>query len=292
MTKEEKKQSQDETPMDKMQRNAYLHSKGINPNAPMQLDLIFSDLLSRNDLRHIPNDCARSSLFTTRHRREPRKAMQQEKLFSYNESVELQYTGIELRAEDDELIWLQMIHYGRTVAMGEPYVFTVKEIVKDLGWAKNGRNYDRVRESISRLKANEIKIKNTKAYGKGGSMSLIQEYEEVNDEDGKAHFFSVYINPNLIALFAGNTFSSHHWLSYRELSPVARRLADYIQSHKHPFNLDLNRFRKMCGSSTLAMKSWTQTVKKACQEVVEKNIIDVCGVSDGSIYFINNKQLT
>jgi len=259
--------------VDKMQRNAYLNSKGIKPNSLCQLDL-FESIAERNDLRHIPNDYARSSLFTARNKKEPRKSLMHEKLFHYNEFVSILYTGIELRAEDDEIVWLQILNYGKAVSLGAPFEFSVKDLVRDVNWSKSGRNYDRVRECISRLKANEVLALNTKAYGKSGAISLIQKYDVINDADGKPTQYRVWINPNLILLFAGNTFTSHNWEVYRDLSPVARRLADYIESHKHPYPLSLEKFRQMCGSIDAKTFSWRQTVRKACAEVQTAGIAD------------------
>lgn len=259
--------------VDKMQRNAYLNSKGIKPNSLCQLDL-FESIAERNDLRHIPNDYARSSLFTARNKKAPRKSLVHEKLFHYNEHVSILYTGIELRAEDDEIVWLQILNYGKAVSLGEPFEFSVKDLVRDVNWSKSGRNYNRVRECISRLKANEVLALNNKAYGKSGAISLIQKYEVINDADGRPTQYRVWINPNLILLFAGNTFTSHNWEVYRDLSPVARRLADYIESHKHPFPLSLEKFRQMCGSIDAKTFSWRQTVRKACSEVQTAGIAD------------------
>jgi hypothetical protein len=259
--------------VDKMQRNAYLNSKGIKPNSLCQLDLIES-IAERNDLRHRPNDYARSSLFTARNKKAPRKSLVHEKLFHYNEHVSILYTGIELRAEDDEIVWLQILNYGKAVSLGEPFEFSVKDLVRDVNWSKSGRNYERVRECISRLKANEVLALNNKAYGKSGAISLIHKYEVINDADGRPTQYRVWINPNLILLFAGNTFTSHNWEVYRDLSPVARRLADYIESHKHPFPLSLEKFRQMCGSIDAKTFSWRQTVRKACSEVQTAGVAD------------------
>ena len=259
--------------LDKMQRSAYLNSKGIKPNSQFQLDLIFPGTIGeREDLRHIPDDYARSSSFTARNKREPRRTLMHEKLFHYNVHVSILYTGIELRAEDDEIVWLQILKYGEGVPLGEPFEFSVKDLVRDVDWSKNGRNYARARECISRLKANEVLALNSKAYGKSGAISLIQNYTAINDSEGKAAQYRVWIDPNLIVLFAGNTFTSHSWEVYRNLSPVARRLADYIESHKHPYPLTLEKFQQMCGSSDCNPRSWRQTVKKACAEVQEAKI--------------------
>ena len=49
---------------DKLRRDAYLDKRGIDPHQPFQLDLLLPDL--NDSQRFIPNDYARSSLFTSR----------------------------------------------------------------------------------------------------------------------------------------------------------------------------------------------------------------------------------
>jgi len=258
----------EDTFVDKMRRKAYLNGKGVNPSEEHQLTLMFPEIIGqRDDLRHIPNDYARSSIFTVGNRRQARRTLTHERLFHYNEHISIRYTGIELRAEDDELVWLQILKYGQSVPFGQPFEFSIKQLVEDCGWHKNGTYYDRARQCISRLKANEIMVMNDKAYGKSGALSMIQSYTTVNDSEGQAAYFRVWIDPNLIVLFAGNTFTNHRWAVYRKLSPLARRLADYIESHRHPYPLAIETFRDMCGSRNTNLASLRQKVKKACLEV-------------------------
>lgn len=258
--------------VENLQRAAYLDGKDIDPTGEIQLDMLFEIIKDREDFRHIPNDFARSSLFTARSKRTARVTLTHEKLFHFNESISILYTGIELRAEDDELVWLQILNYGRSVPMGEPFTFNVKDLVKDLGWPKNGRYYDKARECISRLKANEILAQNNKAYGSSGATSLIQKYKVTNGADGKPLQYQAWLDRNLIVLFAGHTFTTHRWQIYRDLKPVARRLADYIESHKHPYPLALDTFKKMCGSLATSKQTWKQTVKLACREIEASGI--------------------
>ncbi|MFB0827763.1 plasmid replication initiator TrfA [Chromobacterium violaceum] len=278
--------SMDESDIDKVRRNAYLRSKGISPADPLQLDLLFPDTLNDGQ-RVIPNDYARSSLFTTRNKREPRRTLQHEKLFHLHDGVSILFTGIELRAEDDEVVWLQILHYAKSVPLGEPFDFTIKQLVADVGWSKNGRYYDKARECISRLKANEVMVFNEKAFGKSGAISLIDKYTMLNDAEGKPLNYRVWIDPNLIVLFAGNTFTNHAWLTYRNLSPVARRLADYIESHQYPFPLEVEKFKGMCGSLSQELKGWRRTVRQACTEVEQQRIAKRAVLNeDDKIYIV------
>lgn len=272
------------TGLEALQRRSYLTSKKISPNEPFQLDLLFSKTIHDNQ-RFIPNDYARSALFTARNKTEPRRTLQQQYLFHLHESVSILFTGIELRAEDDELVWLQILHYAKKVPLGHPFEFDIKDLVAGVGWSKNGRYYDKARECISRLKSNEILAINQKAYGNGGALSLIAKYEFQNDGGGKPTRYRVWIDENLIHLFAGNTFSNHTWEAYRRLSPVARRLADYVESHEHPYPLSEEKLRGVCDSSDSNPSSWRQTVRKACKEIEAARIAATCTLeSDGKIY--------
>jgi len=89
-------------------------------------------------------------------------------------------------------------------------------------------------------------------------------------------------------LFAGNTFTNHSWETYRSLSPVARRLADYIESHKQPFPLKLERFREMCGSTSKTVYGWRRTAREACAEIEASGIAKCVQLhTDDSIYVVN-----
>jgi hypothetical protein len=267
MKKESKSISSSDTDkLEELQRKAYLSSKGIKPNAQFQLD-VFDIVANNNDLRHIPNEYARSSLFTVRNKSDGRVHLLQTKLFHYNEYITIEYTGQELRAEDDEIIWLQILNYGKNVPLGEEFEIEIKNIVKDVGWSKSGRNYERVRECVKRLRGGLVVASNSKAYGRSPSLNLIKEETGINDKNGKIVAYKIIIDKHLQLLFAGNTFTSHKWEIYRDLSPVARRLADYIGSHRHPYPLDIEKFRQICGSTYLSKTGWRRIVKNACAEI-------------------------
>lgn len=271
--------------VEKVRRNAYLKHRGIEPEGPFQLDLLFPDTLHETT-RVIPNDYARSAIFTTRNKTTPRRALEGERLFHLHEGVSVVFTGIELRAEDDELVWLQILHYAQRVPLGEPVDFTIKQLVADLNWHKNGLYYEKARQCISRLKANEVLVRNEKAYGNSGAISLIGDYAVINDATGKPSHYRVRINPALIVLFAGNTFTNHEWVTYRDLPPVARRLVDYIESHKHPFPLDIEKFGRMCGSVSQELSGWRRTVRKACTDVTETKIAQKVWLENDKIYVL------
>ncbi len=260
-----------------LRRAAFLRARGIDPNGPFQLDLWPADM------RAMPNDYARSALFTVRNKREPRAPMVGTKIFHIEKAVRITYTGIELRADDDELVWQQILHYARDYPLGEPVEFNLHQLLKDMGWSINARNYDKARNSISRLKASEVKVENERI-GRGIGISLIQHYEFEGDGE-RGSRYRIWIHKDLIILFAGNTYTRVAWNGYRDLTPIARRLYDYVASHKQPFPLRLEVFHKACASSCQPGFAWTQMVRKACKELVAAKLVKAAWVEDGAVHF-------
>lgn len=262
--------------IEQLARDAYLRGKGIDPRGPMQLE-IWPD-----DVREIPNDYARSAIFTVRNKTEPRASLQGALVFHVEKAVRITFTGIELRADDDELVWQQILDYAKRFPLGEPVEFNLHELCKDLNWSINGRNYDKARQSISRLKANEVKVENERI-GRGVAISLIREYEFAGD-GAKGTKYRIWIHPNLIILFAGNTSTRIAWAQYRDLTPIARRLYDYFASHKSPFPLRLDTFYKMCASTCSSSRKWKSMVKAACAELEENHLVRKAWVHEECIF--------
>ena len=265
-----------ETDLDRAKREAFLRSKGIDPKQPFQLE-IWPD-----GVREIPNDYARSAIFTVRNKREPRASFQGAVIFHVEKTVRISYTGVELRADDDELVWQQILDYAKRLALGEAVAFNLHQICVDLNWSVNERNYQRVRMCISRLKANEVKVENERS-GKGIGISLIRDYD-FEGAGTKGTKYRVWLDPRLIMLFAGRSSTRIAWQEYRNLKPIARRLYDYVASHKHPFPLKLETFHQMCASDCQSERKWRFQVKEACAELEEKNMVRRAWVADDLIY--------
>lgn len=263
--------------LEQMGHEALLRSKGIDPRGLLQLE-IWPD-----DMREMPNDYARSALFTVRNKTEPRASMQGTLVFHVEKAVKITFTGIELRADDDELVWQQILDYAKRFPLGEPVEFNLHELCRDLNWSVNGRNYDKARQSISRLKANEVRVENERL-GRGVAISLIREYE-FHGDGAKGTRYRIWIHPNLILLFAGNTSTRIAWQRYRDLTPIARRLYDYVASHKQPFPLRLDTFLKLCASSCSTLRKWRAMTRAACAELVEAQLVVRAWVQDDCVHF-------
>lgn len=234
-----------------------------------------------NEMRAIPNDYARSALFTVRNKRTPREHYVDHEIFHMSGEVQITYTGPELRADDDELVWQQVLEFAKSFPLGKAVEFTMYQLCKALGWPLNGRYYDKAEECLTRLQTTSLKLY-TNRMGRLESLSLVRRFGMVNrgTRQAKCH---VYIEEDMAFLFAGNHYTQFLWSKYRDLTPTARRLYDYLGSHKQPYPLKLDTYHKLCASNCARPSKWAETARKACAELMDKELVRRVWVEDGSI---------
>jgi hypothetical protein len=235
-----------------------------------------------DDMRAMPNDYGRSALFTVRNKRQKRIAYEQKAIYHYNNDVLITFTGVELRADDDELVWQQVLEYAKRFPVGEPVYFSMYQLLTDLDWPINGHYYDKAEASLTRLQANAMQITSPR-FGVLESVSLIDKFKIVNRGTKKA-MCRVEIDQKMIYLFAGDHYSKFVWSKYRKLKPITRRLFDYLASHKEPYPLKLETFRLICGSESERAAKWKEQAKDACKELEDSGLVASTWVNGDSIY--------
>jgi hypothetical protein len=260
-----------------MRQRAMARKHDLNADEGFQLPL-WDD-----DKRVIPNDYARSALFTVRNKKVKREARENHPIFCYDKDVRISYTGIELRAYDDELVWQQVMDYAKRFPLGSPIEFTLYQLCQDLGWPINGGYYDRTEACLSRLQATAMKFESPRV-GMLDSISMIRRFQMVGKGKRGARC-RVEIDEEMIYLFAGKYYTEVDWARYRKLGPVARRLFDYAGSHKNPYPLKLETFKNMCASQCQRANKWAETVRDACTELQDTRLVQSAWVVKDLIHF-------
>jgi hypothetical protein len=234
-----------------------------------------------DDMRAFPNDLLTTSLFTNR-RTKTRLPFSGAFLYSYNSNISVTYTGIELRANTDQLVLLQILDYAKRIKPDEPFAFTFFELCNDVGWAINGTYYKLAEECLTRLQATALQFVSEEA-GILESLSLIRRFRIVNRGTKKAHC-EVQIDPEILLLFASGRYSKFVWEKYRALSGTARRLFDYFACHKKPYPLKLEAFQALCSSETKRLRKWKEQTEEACKELIEAGMVSNAWVENGLIH--------
>lgn len=240
--------------------------------------------------RALPNEYARTALFTARSDREKRELLQNHHIFSVNSDISISYTGSELRASDDQLIWQQIVHYAKRNPVGEPVRFTFKSMSEQLGVKPNSRTYTSIKNCIARL-ATVVMMFKSKRHGAIDSLRMIQSFK-IRDEGKPTCYCEVIVQAEMVLLFAGDHYARVEWCKYRGLSPIARRLYDYAASHKEPFPLKVETLHALCSSNASLGKYWNKRVRNACSDLVSAGLLADAYLEDGKIYLIKNARKT
>ncbi|EPG9766582.1 plasmid replication initiator TrfA [Escherichia coli] len=236
----------------------------------------------QDDMRAIPNDLARTSLFTIRNKKQPRDAFVAHPIYSYNQNVQLLFTGVELRAEDDELVWQQLLEYSKHGKLGDVFYFSYYQLCNDLGWPLNGRYYDKAEKCLLRLSSATIQM--TTALGTLDSMNMATGFKVAGRVPGGKPVCQIRIPEDTVYLFSGNNYSIFMWSKYRKLKPIARRLFDYFASHRTPFPLALDKFQLLCHSKTSRPAKWAEQTEMACSELLASGLVTEAWVDKGKVW--------
>lgn len=192
--------------------------------------------------RGIPNDITRTSLFTSRNNKVPRRVLKGEPVFAMGE-IAATYRGEELR-QDDERVWMQILHLARVQPLSDWVEFVPGEFMLAIGWkSRSSREYERLREILSRLQATALQIQ-SKRLNTGVSVSLIVSFQWRD-----LTRWRVKIEPEMKQLFPEDYYTRVQWEQRLGLpNGIASKLHSYFASHRTPLPVKVCHLQELCGS--------------------------------------------
>lgn len=241
--------------------DAKIKAKRVIPRSgPQQLPLW------RDHLRGLPNAMARSALFTCANHRAARSEFKREKIATVAGYV-IHYTGTELR-QDDEDVFLQIVHFARIQPLGDVVEISGNALLRALGWNSGAKSYARLRDIIERLKEGTIKISHENG-NTGYAGSLIRKFAwQTDDQSGARTKWKIYLEKEIIALFADDAYSLLDWDDRAKLGQLAKWLHSFYYSHRSPLPYKVQTLHGLCGSKAIDMAGFRRDLKKALDELV------------------------
>lgn len=223
-------------------------------------------------IRCLPNEIANSALFNARNRRQARVYLKQYEIAVLG-SGKITFTGEELR-QDDETIWLQLIHLAKERPLGNTVDFTPFSLCKAVGWTIDGRSYARLRQCLDRMQATSLSVYSTRLK-EGVSLSMLPAFRWC-DQAGKAlKQYQVKVAPELVTLFGEKHYTQLEW-SQRLALPdgIATWLHSYYASHQKPFPVKIGTLKKGAGITTESTTALRQLIEKALTKLVDVGFLD------------------
>jgi hypothetical protein len=221
--------------------------------------------------RAMPNEILRSALFNCRNRNLTRVFMKEVEIAVIGDGQVI-YRGEELR-QDDELVWMHLMHLIKKIPLGECVTFTPYSFIKALGWPIKGQNYERLRTCLSRMQATALRIQ-SKRLDSFISISLIQKFMSRNDRNENLSRWEVWICKEMQLLFDEDFLTRVTWETRRSLPDgIASKLFGYWASHRKPYPVKIETLLKLCGSGMKA-KHFKAELKKALDLLKEVGFLE------------------
>lgn len=243
------------------------------PSIVVQASAVAQLPLWADALRCLPNEIVRSALFNARNRNQARAYLKQSEIAVIGEG-RITFTGEELR-QDDETVWLQLIHMAKVRPLGQPIEFTPYSLCKAIDWTIEGRSYTRLRGCLDRMQATSLAVY-SKRLSEGVSLSMIPVFCWQDSVTGRAlRFYQVQVAPQLVELFGDVHYTHLEW-SQRKALPdgIATWLHGYFASHRQPHPIKTCTIKRGAGMTTQSSAKVRQLIEKALCELENVKFLD------------------
>lgn len=235
-------------------------------------------------VRVMPNELIRSSLFCVGNRNQPRRYLRNEKIASLGDGA-IRYTGEELR-QDDEIVWLHILHLVKRHKLGECVEFLPYTFLKDIDWPRNGGGAERLRNCLSRMAVTGVTISSTRI-GAAISVSLIRKFLWRDEYTGEMYkSWKVWLEPEIVMLFDADYLTHLNWSIRRRLpSGIATKLQGYWSSHRTPYPESIERLALVCGSG-MEKRHFKVKLIIALKEMVATGFLSGWNISQNGVVSI------
>ena len=218
-------------------------------------------------MRGLPNPLARCALFTSSGKGEARSMYKRQEIVAVQGYL-IQYTGEELR-QDDQDVFLQIVHLARMYPLGNEVEVTGHAILQALGWGRSTPNYDRLKNCIGRLVEGTVWVTfNDGRQGYTGRLIDSLEWKGVAASPERVRW-KIFIDPRIIALFGENAFTLIDWEQRLSLRALAKWLHSFYFTHREPYPYSVETLHKLCGSKTKDLNKFRYKLKEALADLVE-----------------------
>ena len=245
--------------------------------------------LWHESIRCLPNEIFHSALFNAKNQNISRVNLKQADIEIIGEG-RLTYTGEELR-QDDETVWLQLIHLAKEQPLGKTVDFTAYSFCKAIGWPICGASYVRLRNCLIRMQATALSVY-SKRLKDGVSLSMIPQFKW-RDEITKKPLtkYQVQIAPELVTLFGNVHFTQIEWTQRLELpNGLATWLHGYYASHRKPHAIKIGTIKRGAGITTVNPKHLRGLIKKVLIELVRVNFLSSWEIVGDLIHVVRTSR--
>ena len=244
-----------------------------------------------HDNRIEPKTILNSSLFTSRNKKQKRKYFENAPLAVAPGYGSIHYRGQELRVYDDEDLWLSLLYYAQKLNIHNTKFcleISAYQLLNELAWGTGGREYERLKNCLGRLKATALQIDSDR-YDSAISVSLIERFKIVQAGDLKKAKLQVVFEPEIYKLFTSHNVTKLSWKIRRTLSLLTKKIYEIVMATQE--ELTVNDYMKLSGAEYKVLRQFKAKLIKSFEELISHKIIIGWGISkDGIVTIERNTQ--
>lgn len=215
--------------------------------------------------RGVPNDFARSALFTAR-KGIGKEYLEDVEIFCQG-GIRMTYTGARL-TQDHLDIFEGVMHLARQSPENTTIRFSAHGFLKLIGRTTSGSDHKRLLRAFKHLTATAVCVQNDKGQSYFGSLLPAGK----SDEDTER--FEVTINRDLIRYFEqGYTLIELKQRKALARSPLARHLLGWLSSHDRPYPVTVQYLYELSGSDAKELKEFRRSLRNALKRLVEVGVL-------------------
>ncbi len=216
--------------------------------------------------RGIPNDFARSALFSAR-KTVGTEHLRNEHIFSQG-NIEITYTGTRL-TQDHLDVYEGIMHLARSQPEEDFIYCSERGLLKLIGRKTGGKDHKRLLITLNDLTATSLSIRHKGDRTYWGSLLP----EGMSDE--RSGMFKMRVNRVLIKYFEkGFTLVEQGQRKALARSPLAKHLHAWLASHSKPYPVTVAYLYKLSGSDTKQLKHFRANLKKALDRLVNEYVLE------------------
>lgn len=227
-------------------------------------------------VRGTPNSFLRSALFAAIQGK-TRAAMKKE-ILAAAKGIEIRFTGFQLDQADLD-VWEQAVHLARRNELGNVCRFRANAFLKAIGRSNGKANYEWLNDSLTRLVACAVEIRNGSRVFTGSLLSSCERDENTG-------MYELILDPKTIRLYSFNDWTAIDWEQRKALKgkPLALWLHGFYSSHAQPFPLSIDYLREKSGSRTQEKKFFKTALKRAFIEL--ENVTGIKAQFEGDLVIV------
>jgi hypothetical protein len=225
-----------------------------------------------------------SGLFTAASKNSKRKSLEETDVpVLPGSGYRLIYTGIELRVNDDEDVWINIVYYASKQSIhNKNFKIETKtsEFLRTMGWGSAGSDYAKLRSSLNRLKSASLSI-----IDKDGNLCSLPNFIRnfAVSRKGQLSKTAIVLEPDIYHLYTEALTCEIDFQTRQDLTTFERKVYSLLIGRIN--ELSLENITLLCGVSPNHPRQFKAKLITCLNKLQELNIIEGYKISREGVAF-------